>query len=165
MVVDTTYEVTREGNGVKIAFLKPSTDETESIAVSTPEAAAPVTAAEDAPVVEEAVAEKPASPATQFTNVSTSKQTDHIEVLLEAVRDAEVPHRKGEEVLVGRAEPFDRPLDLAPCRAPLRRWLPAVKDRVLRVERGAVEGGERLREDVERVDRVPGVGGQVGLKE
>jgi type IV pilus assembly protein PilQ len=82
--VDTTYEVTREGNGVKIAFLTPSSDSTEGTTASATETATPVAAAVEAPVVEDVVAEEPATPATLFTNVSTSTQTEHIEIMLEA---------------------------------------------------------------------------------
>lgn len=77
--VDTTYEVTREGNGVKIAFQAPSLDKTDETASSTPEETAPVVVAANKTVPEE-----PALPATQLNNISTTKQSEHIEILLEA---------------------------------------------------------------------------------
>jgi hypothetical protein len=82
---------------------------------------------------------------------------DDVEIVLELVRYPEVPHRQGEEVLVGALEPVDDLLHGLPGLLLLRGMLLPVEDDVLGVDHLSVEGRKVRLPEVQGIDRVIGM--------
>jgi len=90
---------------------------------------------------------------------------DDVDELLEDVRNARVPHRHAEQVLVGSGEPAERPLRLVPGGGLRTSRSGSGEDRHLRAGCGRPERGQRAVPQVERVDLGVGVGLPVAVEE